>query len=159
MSSTILGEQLMIQEMDQSQQHMQQQKQQQMQMQQQQQASASSTTSSTMTKVGQVWNFDIFDRERMKVFGCSYYYIQRYSDQGRCVKLAVIDCKFFSTSPRNSYFIVCYHDVEYLSSFYMSDRKQINRGCPIIIWTGLNIKIGIVQKYMSDQAGILAQSK
>jgi hypothetical protein len=59
MSSTSLGEQLMIQEMDQSQQqHMQQQKQQQMQMQQQsveqQQASASSHTSSTMTKVGQV---------------------------------------------------------------------------------------------------------
>ena len=53
----------MIQEMDQS------QKQQQMQMQQQQQASASSTTSTTMTKVGQVCNFDIFDRECMKVFG------------------------------------------------------------------------------------------
>lgn len=87
MSSTILGEQLMIQEMDQS----QQQKQQQMQMQQQQQASASSTTSSTMTKVGQVCNFDNFDRECMKVFGCSYSYIQRYSDQGRSVKLAVID--------------------------------------------------------------------
>ena len=83
MSSTILGEQLMIQEMDQSQQ--------QMQMQQQQQASASSTTSSTMTKVGQVCNFDIFDRECMKVFGCSYSYIQRYSDQGRSVKLV----KFF----------------------------------------------------------------
>ena len=63
MSSTILGEQLMIQEMDQS----QQQKQQQMQMQQQQQASASSTTSSTMTKVGQVCNFDIFDRKFLDV--------------------------------------------------------------------------------------------
>ena len=62
----LLGEQLMIQEMDQS----QQQKQQQMQMQQQQQqASASSTTSTTMTKVGQVCNFDIFDRECMKFFG------------------------------------------------------------------------------------------
>ena len=64
MISTILGEQLMIQEMDQS-----QKQQQQMQMQQQQQASASSTTSTTMTKVGQVCNFDIFDRECMKVFG------------------------------------------------------------------------------------------
>ena len=53
----------MIQEMDQS------QKQQQMQMQQQQQASASSTTSTTMTKVGQVCNFNILDRECMKVFG------------------------------------------------------------------------------------------
>ena len=73
MSSTILGEQLMIQEMDQSQQHMQQQKQQQMQMQQQQQASASSTTSSTMTKVGQVCNFDMFDRERMKVFAHCFF--------------------------------------------------------------------------------------
>ena len=61
MSSTILGEQLMIQEMDQS------QKQQQMQMQQQQQASASSTTSTTMTKVGQVCNFDIFDRKFLDV--------------------------------------------------------------------------------------------
>ena len=91
MSSTILGEQLMIQEMDQSQQQQNMQKQQQMQMQQQQQASASSTTSSTMTKVGQVCNFDHFDRECMKVFGCSYSYIQRYSDQGRSVKLAVID--------------------------------------------------------------------
>ena len=69
MSSTILGEQLMIQEMDQSQQQQNMQKQQQMQMQQQQQASASSTTSSTMTKVGQVCNFDIFDRECMKVSG------------------------------------------------------------------------------------------
>ena len=64
MSSTILGEQLMIQEMDQSQQQKQQQ---QMQMQQQQQASASSTTSSTMTKVGQVCNFDIFDRKFLDV--------------------------------------------------------------------------------------------
>ena len=67
MSSTILGEQLMIQEMDQSQQQQNMQKQQQMQMQQQQQASASSTTSSTMTKVGQVCNFDIFDRKFLDV--------------------------------------------------------------------------------------------
>ena len=31
-----------------------------------------------------------------------------------------------------------------------TDKKQekgfSNRGCPVIIWTGLNIKIGIVQK-------------
>ena len=51
----------MIQEMDQS------LKQQQMQMQQQQQALASSTTSTTMTKVGQVCNFGIFDRKFLDV--------------------------------------------------------------------------------------------
>ena len=31
------------------------------------------------------------------------------------------------------------------------------RGCPIIIWTGLIIKIGIVQKYMSDKAILFAK--
>ena len=77
MSSTILGEQLMIQEMDQS----QQQKQQQMQMQQQQQASASSTTSTTMTKVGQVCNFDIFER---KFFMFLFLYSTIFKSKDEC---------------------------------------------------------------------------
>ena len=44
-----------------------------------------------------------------------------------------------------------------ISQTSTTDQTRPNRGCLIIIWTGLDIKMGIVQNYMSDQAVLLAK--